>query len=335
MKKLLIAALALVMAVSMLAVPVSANPGPPTIDGVVDPTDEWDGATVIDVANQMGTVSVLAYTDYLYVLFDVQDSTDARLGENLKGNDQVGLNINPTDGVGLWGKPCDIVFQTGADPAAFTTPDPNPDDSSSGVTDDWETEWCIVGSQLPLPTDVETMTLYSATTRVSEWKIPLATIAPSQGDMLKVGGAIDVGDGSSYVYPVGLDWSVEATYVDVPVQPTSVTVTVNMEPTVSISVDPTLWDFGTIVPGVNSATIWVTVTNTGTVPIKVTTELDPTGTVFDTCLHLPSGSLIEDFDQNLVGGAYWANDAQLQVPRDYPAKGIETATVIFWATPLP
>lgn len=331
MKKLSIVVLALAMAVSLSLVPavaVSANPGLPTIDGDVE-KGEWDGATVIPVTDGMGTVSVMAETDYLYVLFEVVDSTDARAGENIHGNDQTSININPTPGA-AWGLPCAIIFQTGADPAAWGG-------TSSGTTDGWETDWKINGVQLPLPEGLETMTLYSGGTRISEWKVPLATIAPSPGDTLKVGGAIDVGDGASYVYPIGLDWSDVATYVDVPVQQHTATVdlTVNIPVTVSISVDPTLWDFGTVLPGGSSDPIWVTVTNTGSVPITVTTELDPTGTVFDTCLHFPSGSLITDFDQNLDGGAYYANNAQLRVPRDYTAKGVETATIIFWAEQTP
>ena len=162
----------------------------------------------IDVAGSMGTVKVLATTDYLYVLFDVVDSTDARLGENSVGNDQVGFNINPTVGA-PWGLPCDIIFQTGADPAAWGG-------TSSGLTDDWETDWEIDGTRYDIPGDLETKTIFNGT-RISEWKIPLVSIAPSVGvgDVLKVAGAIDVGDGTSYVYPTGLDWSIVTTYADV------------------------------------------------------------------------------------------------------------------------
>lgn len=186
----------------------------PELDGIVS-MGEWDDATEISVAGDMGIVKVLATTDYLYVLFDVDDPTDARLGENEVGNDQVGLNINPTEG-GSWGKPYNIVFQTGSDPAAFTTTEPKTDISSSGQTDDWETEWVIDGVQLLIPLDLETITIYSEGTRVSEWKVPLATISPASGDVLKVGGSvgIDVGTGS-YTYPDDLDWSDVSTYVNI------------------------------------------------------------------------------------------------------------------------
>lgn len=191
----------------------------PIIDGVISPC-EWTCATVIPVVGEMGTVFVIAYTDYLYVMFDVVDTTDARLGENLVGNDKIGFNINPTDG-GLWGKPYDIVFQTGADPDAFTTPDPDLDNSSSGQSDGWETEWVVNGVQLPLPEDLETMTLYNGGRRVSEWKIPLTTISLSVGDSIAVGGACDnLGStepaGGSYRYPPTLDWNDPAgTFVDI------------------------------------------------------------------------------------------------------------------------
>ena len=185
----------------------------PELDGIVS-LGEWDDATEISVAGDMGTVKVLATTGYLYVLFDVVDSTDARLGENQVGNDKIGLNINPTEG-GPWGKPYDIIFQTGADPAAFTTT--LPEGLSSGISDSWYTEWVIDGTQYDLPPDLDTITLYSEGMRVSEWKVPLASIDPSTGDVLKVGGAADnLGDsGNSYVYPIGLLWADVSTYVNI------------------------------------------------------------------------------------------------------------------------
>jgi len=187
----------------------------PTIDGSVS-AGEWDDATNIYVAGSIGIVKVIATTDYVYVLFNVSDSTDARLGQNLKGNDQIGFNINPTDG-GSWGFPYDIIFQTGADPNAWGG-------TSSGQTDGWETQWSIkVGGvtiqQPSLPSDLETKTIYSSGRRISEWKIPLVNITNEKPcDDLKVGGAIDVGDGNSYVYPVGLNWNDASTFVDIPVK---------------------------------------------------------------------------------------------------------------------
>jgi len=181
----------------------------PTIDGVIS-DGEWDRAVEIPVAGDMGIVRVLADVDYLYVLIHVKDDTDAREGENIHGNDQTSININPTEGA-PWGLPCDIIFQMGADPAAWGG-------VSSGETDDWETDWKIDGVQQgTLPTGLETKTIYEAGMRISEWKLPLATIAPSYGDTLKFGGSIDVGDGNSYVYPVGLEWSDVSTYFHLPV----------------------------------------------------------------------------------------------------------------------
>jgi len=208
-------ALVLVLSFSLVtAVPAGAVvSGAPTIDGLIS-TGEWDGAVEIDVAEEMGTVKLLASTDYLYMLFVGNDPTDAREGENTYGNDKLSININPTDG-GDWGKPYDIVFQTGADPDAFTTP--NPDiEGSSGNTDNWKTEWVVEGVQLDLPEDLETKTIYNGGTRISEWQVPLATIAPTMGDTLLVGGNCDnLGDtGNGYKFPPTLDWAVASTYVE-------------------------------------------------------------------------------------------------------------------------
>ncbi len=172
----------------------------PTIDGVID-IGEWDRAAVIDVASNMGTVRVMADTGYLYVLFDVVDSTDARLGENILGNDQISINVNPTDG-GSWGFPYDLIFETSAD----LPWNPKID---SGTIDEWNTRWFPNNAQGNLPTDLQSVTTYSGGKRITEWMLPLAS---SLGGVLQLGGAVDVGDGSSYVYPIGLYWAVPSTF---------------------------------------------------------------------------------------------------------------------------
>jgi len=335
MRKLVSVLLTLAVAVSLMVVPAvtSASPGAPTIDGIVS-AGEWDGATVIDVASGMGTVSVIAHTDYMYVLFNVTDSTDARKGENKVGNDQIGLNINPTSGAS-WGLPCDIIFQTGADPAAWGG-------TSSGVTDSWETDWAIDGTQMSLlPTDLETMTVYNYTThiRISEWKVPLASIGPSAGDTLKVGGAIDVGDGSSYVYPIGLDWANASTYADILVQQPSsaVGLTASVPDIVAISASPSAIDFGTLHPGQTSGEGVVTVTNIGTHIVNV--DASVTGsTLFTNNLQLvvsgswATGPAWTDVITGLLSSKSQNVRTHLVVPSDYTPTGTETGLLVFEAT---
>lgn len=206
-------ALVLVLSFSLVtAVPVNAA-SPPTIDGVIN-AGEWDEAEVIPVAGGMGTVSVIAYTDYMYVLFDVVDVNDARTQYvNEIGNDQISINVNPTDG-GSWGFPYDLIFETSALSAADGGHHQLPWNPkvNSGTIDGWATRWFPNDAQQNLPVDLASATMYSGGRRVTEWKMPLASsVAP------KVGGAVDVGNGNSYVYPVGLNWSDPATFVDIPV----------------------------------------------------------------------------------------------------------------------
>jgi len=192
------------------------------IDGVLS-LGEWDCATEIPTEGHerkisigsMGTVRVLATVDYLYVSFEVLDSTDARLGQTSPErhiNDEISINVNPTDGA-EWGKPCDIIFKTGANPNVWTG-------ISSGETDGWKTEWSIDGvQQLSLPGDLETMTLYDEVNRVTEWKIPLVSMDIAPGGFLKVGGSIsiDLFGNLNYVYPIDLDpaWADASTYEDI------------------------------------------------------------------------------------------------------------------------
>lgn len=320
MRKLVSVLLTLAVAVSLMLVPAvaSASPGAPTIDGVVE-EGEWDGATVIDVASGMGTVSVIARADYLYVLFNLVDLTDARAGENLGGNDQISINVNPTDG-GSWGFPYDLIFETSAD---------LPWDSkvNSGTLDGWNTRWFPDNAQQDLPGDLESATIYTGAERITEWKLPLAS---TPGDILKVGGAIEVGDGSSYPYPVDLAWDVASTFVDILVQQPSATVglSAEIEEITAISVNPTSIDYDTISPGYDY-THKLTVSNTGSVPVSVTTEI--TGdTLFTTCLTLEPATI-----NPLKYGSPASVGAHLQVPLSYHAQGLETGTIIFEATALP
>ena len=186
----------------------------PTIDGVIS-GGEWNGAASITVVGGKGTVKVLASAGYLYVLFDLVDPNDARTQYvNEVGNDQISININPTDG-GPWGFPYDLIFETSAlsagDGGHHQLPW-NPKENS-GTIDGWATRWFPNNLQEALPVDLESATIYSGGKRITEWKLPLASIGVSPGDVLKVGGAVDVGDGGSYVYPIGLVWSDAGTYM--------------------------------------------------------------------------------------------------------------------------
>ena len=195
----------------VMAMPVMAASDYPSIDGVVG-AGEWDGALEIQVASSMGLVRVLPTFKYLYVLFEVVDATDARLGQPV-GNDKLSLNINPTDGA-TYGKPYDIIFETGTDPNAWDGP-------TCGLTDGYETNWVVRGVQeLSLPKDLKTMTIYNYTSgiRTTEWMIPLRTIVLRWEDTLYLGGNCDIdiiGSGSSsYRFPDTLQWAEESTYVD-------------------------------------------------------------------------------------------------------------------------
>lgn len=178
----------------------------PTIDGVIG-AGEWDEAqSWTDDNGDGGTATIYAMTDtqYLYVAFDTNDEEDARLGQNVHGNDQTSVNINPSDAP--WGMPCDIIFQTGSDPTAWGG-------MSSGDSDGWETQWKIDDiQQESLPVDLVTMTLFNPC-RVTEWQIPLSSIGISLGDEIKIGGAISLPpSAANVIYPIGLDWNNVDTY---------------------------------------------------------------------------------------------------------------------------
>lgn len=332
MKKYLGIILALMLALSLTLVPaaVSAEPGAPTIDGVVD-SGEWDGAVSIPVADGMGTVSVIAGTDYLYVLFEVMDSTDARTDTTSPGlSDKFGVNINPTAGDGM---PCGIIFQIAMNPACFSST------FSSGEIDGWKSYWSVAGTQLSeLPTDLKSKTIYSGDNGVTEWKIPLGTIGLSAGDTLKLGGACDI-ENTSYKYPLTLEWGDVTTYVDILVPLPSATVGLSASSPgeiIGISVDPTGINFGSLTPGTTSVTKTVTVTNEGNVTVALSASLAnisspdvyTTGLAIDTGLVTAWG-VAPDFVIREPGA--FADPALILTMPTGAAPGIYAATLVFWA----
>lgn len=162
-----------------------------------------------------------------------------------------------------------------------------------------------------------------------------------KGDRVKVVELVLGGSGS---------WANQAAFVDnitmngvtYKLEPGSgVPLTVDVPEIISISVTPSSLDFGTITLPYDSIvpypSLALTIDNTGTVPVDITTELSPTGTVFETHLYLPyPGTYAKDFVWNgLVGGDSHAENVRLIIPRDYSATGLETATLIFWASASP
>jgi len=333
--------LAVVLGLSLtMAVPVAVSAdAPPTIDGVVT-TGEWAGATEIDVTDGCnGVVKVLAYTDYLYMLLEADDSTDNRIGEGSGTNDKTSVNINPTDGE-PYGMPCDIIFEMGTDAASWGG-------TNAGNIDGYATNWVINGSQVTLPTDLEAKTMYTSSRKVTEWKIPLATIAPSAGDTLVLGGNFDIDRGGTphYYFPDTLKggssgWADASTYAEVLVQGnTAVGLAVNVPDIVAINVDPTNIDFGTLKPGQTSDVFDITVANIGTHAVDVDADVYEAGLFYDN-LELRDYTLTwskRDWPlvaNDLAMGASQLLKTKLTVPTGYTPKDSETATLIFKAKPM-
>jgi len=204
-----VAALGLLLAVTGTAWAI-------TIDGTSSP-GEWDDATVIPVASAKGNVSVYADTNYLYALLDVTgDILDTRLPGEYDHGEKVGININPSGNT--WATyQCDLIFQTCMSAAGWGG-------TSAGAIDGFAaSQWNVNGAdQTSLPAHLATVTLYDTGHRVTELMMPLDTIAPSVGDTLRIGGAVDF-SGSSYKYPPGIDWLDPGTYAEITVVPEPVT----------------------------------------------------------------------------------------------------------------
>jgi len=115
---------------------------------------------------------------------------------------------------------------------------------------------------------------------------------------------------------------------------TSVSLTAESPQIVAISVSPTSIDFGTLYPGQSSSVTTLTISNIGTVDVRVDTLITDTGTAFFTDnLWLDAMKAIDYFiDPLTVGGSPATPGAKVVVPSTYPAVGTVTGTLIFEAT---
>jgi len=124
----------------------------------------------------------------------------------------------------------------------------------------------------------------------------------------------------------------------------AVGLTANVPDITAITVDPTFINFGVLYPGSTSATEEITVGNIGTRKVDVSVEVRGT-VLFKDHLQMhnsdPSWSVSGEtniWPSILSGLAMGASDqvwTRLPVPGDYTPGGVETATLIFEAEPIP
>lgn len=119
--------------------------------------------------------------------------------------------------------------------------------------------------------------------------------------------------------------------------------TVEVPDIVAISADPTLIDFGSLVPGQTSSTYDIVVTNVGTHQVDVSADVELGGsTMIRNNLELklsggawedyrPWPNIITDLDMDL----YETLKTRLTVPSNYTPGGVVTAQLTFEASPSP
>ena len=136
-----------------------------------------------------------------------------------------------------------------------------------------------------------------------------------------------VGDGTSY----GSDLS----FVTTGEAPSSATLTADILPAVSISIDPTSIDFGELVAGDTSDPHTITITNLGGKSVDVTAEVTGDSLyVNENGLWLDEG-LWDVYSATIHKDEYTMTDATLHVGVNYAGLGTQEGTLIFWAEVTP
>ncbi|MFC1947578.1 hypothetical protein ACFLXY_06645 [Chloroflexota bacterium] len=179
---------------------------------------------------------------------------------------------------------------------------------------------------------------------------------PSTGSPDIPGGAASKGGGAGY-WDMDWSWGSEAVPLqypgfDVTIEEDGDDYTVTFTPAATgtsyltteipsitaISVEPGSIDFGTLLPGENSDSHYITVTNIGTEAIVIAADVEPSPTVFDN-LHMWYSAGWQDLPFNDIATLGMGDDVvletYLEVPEGYDPEGVENAQLVFEITPAP
>ena len=337
MKRKLSILIALVLAVSLMVVPAAVSAGPGPSIGFWQPGDPAAGSTVeySDAQSYSPTYSV--YLKALKSESPTDDNKEIYVGEPTGVTD-----LNSLTNVSFW-----YYAVGGSDPVP-----PEIDvwlasgDYDYGPPPTGDNEWLL--GQFPEVTTFDTWVEvpHSAITWIratgghiygdgsdglTAAKIDLGTYRVLAIG-IQVGGPATrhqnrAGDQEFYVD----DLTINAITYDL-APPSTVGLTVVNPQITSISVIPTSIDFGTLLPGESSDVTTLTISNIGSVDVRVDTLIMETGTFFADNLWLDTYLAINySFDPLNVGGSA-TPDAQVVVPSTYSAVGEITGTLVFEAT---
>ncbi len=104
-------------------------------------------------------------------------------------------------------------------------------------------------------------------------------------------------------------------------------VTVVPEDLIQISVSPLTLDFGEVYRGQSSASLPMEITNTGSVPVNVSTS---TGSAFYQAALTIDGISVVTWNDEITSPGSIFPKAQVTVPSNW-ASGVQTGAIIFWA----
>jgi len=366
-KKLVGVLLTVAVAVSLMVVPAvaSANPGAPTIDGVIGVGEWGDSLCVKSDYGESVTVYAIATTEALFMAFDSTDNLDERAVEDTTSgaNDVLDWNVGLV-GSDMTNVPWRYALRTKAQSdnswgGFFSTIDELEETGRvyRGCWEDTENP-NLPDYYYPIPAGLEMVTSFDTGHRVTEVKVPMSLMfdgehgwdGPNAGDVLLLGGLNVVEpdawpgewqwDHGHLFWPEGIDHGNADTYAEVTIQAnTAVGLTAETSNITAINVDPTSIDFGTITPGTPNDGDTITVENIGGVTVDVDAYLDPMTTTVFNYLKLggvPSPGYCGDWADYIISGLKPSLNqtltTQLVVPETYSGKGIEIATLVFEAT---
>jgi len=338
-------AVTLILSFGLMTGPVSASPGAPTIDGVID-IGEW-GTPLCTETGVFQTVTVYAYatTDALYLAFDTGDTTDER-GE-------AGLGVLDWN-IGLVGSDMTVPWRY-----ALRTKI-SPDESwgvawsaiDNGYYGCWEDTWnpnpAPLDKYWEIPAGLEMVTSFNTGLRVTEFKVPMSIMFDgthgwdglSAGDVLLLGGTFqgedDLGHSEMLWWPTGINHSDAGTYAEVTVPAGAATVTTDVvEDIIQITIDPTSFNFGQLRQGQCAVPQPLTITSGSNMDIVVgASTISP---FYSAALSIGTADdweLVNDWADDVVQGGTLNTNLKVCVPVSWDA-GIETGTIIFWAEATP
>jgi hypothetical protein len=314
----------------------------------------WSGSVTVTTSSITATNSGTTYYLANPTALGALDEAAQAGGFSYETTDEYGslyvTSINGEDPAGLNGWMYRVDYYSPSVGAAdFILDETTPPDPPHGEVLFYYGEWDAIPLKIEVSqTEVAvseqfTATVYEYNDSDNTWAVCQgATVHADQEYVTSAGGTADISIDYNMTVDVyaEMDGAIRSNTIEVTVGTGSgssqeVGLSVNIIPAINFTVDPGSINFGQLGPRDTSAPYGLTLTNLGTWDIQITcTVEDDADDLYEHGLKLDD-TIWSSFETVILEHQFAECDATLTVPEYYTETGVQTGTIIFWASEAP